>query len=91
MRWRIYYPASTFSDEDGSWDEAPSDDVQALVWWTNEGVNVDWGVDAYSLPGHDGIKHGGKIGDRLYEQIAKQARSDADDIHEAIFGFRPRR
>ena len=30
--WRIYYgDGSTFSSEDGSWEQAPSDDVQVVV------------------------------------------------------------
>ena len=32
MKWRLYYDdGTTFSDEDGKWDDAPMDGVQGVV------------------------------------------------------------
>jgi hypothetical protein len=69
--WRIYYGDDiTYSSAEGSWDEAPAENVQAVkLWW--EGFADDgerWSVvhvgeDAYLLKGNSEWKIGRLISD----------------------------
>jgi len=41
-RWTVYYEdGSTFSSDQGSWAEAPSFGVHAVVWYNTAGVTLD--------------------------------------------------
>lgn len=54
MPWRIYYRGDrTFSSEDGSWDDAPSEGVLVVVEQIGERVTIHTGHDHYQLE-HDG-------------------------------------
>lgn len=53
MLWRLYYDdGSTFSDEDGPWEEAPPDGVLFAVQWQDGKKEVLSGSDFYFF--HDG-------------------------------------
>lgn len=53
MRWKIYYDdATTFSSEDGTWEQAPSDGVLFVVEWQGDRTLIMSGQDYYFL--HDG-------------------------------------
>ena len=58
--WCIYYSdGSTFSSEDGSWAQAPADDVQVLeILHPPPYRTIDHGVDEYRLPGESIVKLG---------------------------------
>lgn len=49
MKWKLYYgDGSTFSDEDGSWEDAPALDVQALVCEDSDvGYELNEGSDGW--------------------------------------------
>ena len=53
MRFKIYYDdLSTFSSEDGPWDEAPADGILYVVSWVDGKKDILSGADFYFL--HDG-------------------------------------
>jgi hypothetical protein len=49
-RWRIYYRGGrTFSADDGSWDDAPSEGVLLVVECLGDRVEFHQGADHYQL------------------------------------------
>lgn len=50
MRWCIYYrDGSTYSNDHGSWDDAPSEGVLVVVEDRNGAVTLHMGADHYQL------------------------------------------
>ncbi len=63
--WAIYYAdGSVYTDEDGSWPEAPSESVQVVMLRHGKDEygrtlqTAVTGVDEYRLPGDKTVKHG---------------------------------
>jgi len=53
MRWKLYYDnGSTFSSDDGAWEEAPSDGVLFAVRWEGGKKEILSNTDFYFF--HDG-------------------------------------
>lgn len=54
-----YADGSTFSSDDGSWSQAPSDGVQVLMIYLEKPLReIVMGVDEYRLPDRNTVKYG---------------------------------
>lgn len=76
--WRIWYSdGSVFSSELGSWEEAPNQDVQALVIFHEPPYRtIIAGEDEYVLPGESEVKYGRAIDEDIFQSIEITAASD---------------
>lgn len=76
--WRLWYSDSTFSSEDGTWDEAPSTDVQALeVFHEAPYRTLTYGDDVYRLTPDSTPKQGGRMDDAAFDALVTQVVSRA--------------
>jgi hypothetical protein len=82
MRWKIYYDGgSTFSDENGTPDQAPAFGVLAVVcepdlWGCGDVVGL---IDYLAQPGMSKcIRFGRLVANEVYERVLYTARHDTD-------------
>lgn len=75
--WKIYYSNSTFTSEDGAWEEAPDQDVQAVEYIHESPYKtLTYGEDFYNLPGHDAIKCGAWMEENEFNDFIKSIFGD---------------
>ncbi len=79
--WAIHYAdGSVYTDEDGTWPQAPSEGVQVLILRHGEDEHgrtiktVVTGVDEYRLPGRETVKYGSFMQpESAYDEIRERA------------------
>lgn len=79
--WAIYYAdGSVYTNEDGTWTEAPSEEVQVLILRHGEDgygrpiKTVVTGVDEYRLSGRKTVKYGSLMEpESAYDEIRERA------------------
>jgi hypothetical protein len=68
----IYYGDGTVAED---WESSPDENVQVVVWLhEGGGVTWSWGVDTYTFPGSDRVKHGKAIPDADFFAIWESAQ-----------------
>lgn len=71
LGWRLWYgDGSTYSNRDGSWADAPADNVQALELAHEPPYRtLVYGIDTYELEGEPAVKDGRSLPDAEWEAL----------------------
>ena len=78
VSWRIYYPDSVFTSDDGSWDEAPNENVQIIMLFHEPEPyrTVLMGEDEFRLTPESSVKYGKWMPDDEYFSLVALAMED---------------
>jgi hypothetical protein len=77
IAWKMYYSDSEISSEESSWEDAPSEDVQAVFYIHGEPyLTTSSGVDEYFMPGSDHVKYGKYMTDEDFEKRLEYIESE---------------
>lgn len=79
--WRLWYSdGSTFSSFDGTWEEAPSNDVQVLeiLQKPKPYRTLNYGIDEYKLPNNDLVKLGAWMQEDAFYALIKKVLEAVD-------------
>lgn len=77
--WRLWYgDYQTFSHTDGSWDQAPSSNVQVLQYLHEPPYNtLTYGEDEYRLTPDASVKLGAWMGEQEFDALIKVVLNSA--------------